>query len=77
MTNIVRNIEAPVTVDGSICAYTPFTVTVAETPTKVVATITYEGTLIGEPEFAGGTGIENVITTIRNVLTPEPPYCHL
>jgi hypothetical protein len=73
MTNIARNIEVPVTVDGSICAYATFTVTVTETPSKLIAKITYEGSLIGELEFAGDLGIENVIVTIKNKLTPEFP----
>jgi len=77
MKNTVRNIDVPVTIDGSICAHATFTVTATETPSKVIATITYEGKLIGEPEFDTGTDIENVIAAIRNQLTPKPPACHL
>jgi hypothetical protein len=49
-----------------------FTVTATELPTKVIATVNYGERLIGELEFAAGTGFENVMATIRNLMTPEP-----
>jgi hypothetical protein len=73
MTNIVRNIGVPVTVDGSIRAHATFTVTVTKTSSKLITTITYEGKFIDELEFAGDIDIENVIATIKNKLTPELP----
>jgi len=77
MKSTVREMVVPVTVDGHISTHATFTVTATEMLSKVIAKINYEGKLFGECEFATGLGIENVMATVQNLLTPEPPACCL
>jgi hypothetical protein len=68
--------EVPAVVNGRTIGTATFTVTAIETPGGVTATVNFGEKLIGQLGFASGTGFENVMATIRNLLTPLPSLRH-
>ena len=76
MKSTVRNMYIPAIVNGYTIGTATFTVMAAESPTKDIAIVKYGERFIGEREFAAGTGCENVMATIQNLLTPEPFFHH-
>ena len=76
MNSTVKHMDVPAILNGHTIGTATFTVTATEFPTKVIAAVSYGERLIGELEFAAGTGFGNVMATIQNLLTPEPSLRH-
>lgn len=76
MKSTERQLEVPAILNGITIGTATFTVTATETPSEVIATVTYGERPIGQLGFAAGTGFENVMATIQNLLTPEPYLRH-
>ncbi len=65
-----KHLEVPAVVNRRVIGSATFTVTATEFPGEVIAYVSYGEKLIGHLRFAAGTGFENVMTTVRERLTP-------